>query len=56
MLAGVCGGLGEYANTDPVLFRLLWVFATIFTGIAPGILAYILAILIIPARPPENQA
>jgi phage shock protein C len=50
MLAGVCGGLGEYTDTDPVLIRLLWVLITIFTGFAPGIIAYLLAIVIIPRQ------
>lgn len=47
-LAGICGGLGEYWSIDPVLFRLLWVFLTVFTGFAPGILVYIIAIFIVP--------
>ncbi|MBD3164294.1 PspC domain-containing protein [Candidatus Woesearchaeota archaeon] len=49
MIAGVCGGLGEYADIDPTLVRLLWVIATIFTGGA-GILAYIIAWIIIPEK------
>jgi len=56
VLAGVCGGLGEYANVDPVIFRLIWVVATIFTGIVPGVLTYLLTIFIMPARPQAAQA
>ncbi len=48
---GVCGGIGEYLNIDPVIIRLLWVVLVIFGGI--GILAYLIAMLIIPKRP-EN--
>ncbi len=48
---GVCGGIGEYLNIDPVIIRWLWVVLVIFGGI--GILAYLIAMLIIPKRP-EN--
>jgi phage shock protein C len=46
ILAGVCGGFGQYFNLDSALVRLLWVFFTIFGG--SGILAYLVAIFIIP--------
>ena len=49
MLGGVCGGLGEYLNVDPTLIRLLWVVFSLVYGI--GILAYILAWIIVPERP-----
>jgi len=49
ILGGVCGGIGEYMGVDPVLVRLLWVvFAFAFGG---GILAYIIAWIIIPRNP-----
>jgi len=25
MVAGVCGGIGEYFNVDPTVIRLVWV-------------------------------
>jgi len=46
---GVCGGLGEYFGIDPVIIRLIWVVLVIFGG--TGILAYIIAIFIIPKKP-----
>lgn len=46
MIAGVCGGLAEYFDVDPVVIRLLWVAFTFFVG--SGILLYILACIIIP--------
>lgn len=49
ILAGVCSGLGDYFNIDPVIIRLLWLVLTIFGG--AGILIYIIAWIIIP----ENQ-
>jgi phage shock protein C len=51
VLAGICGGLGEYSNIDPVFIRLVWLLAVIFSGIIPGLAAYVIAIFIIPKRP-----
>ena len=47
ILGGVCGGLAEYLNLDPVLVRLLWVVMTIPTAGA-GFLAYIVLWLLLP--------
>ena len=46
VLAGVSSGLGAYFNLDPVLFRVLFVLAVIFTGI--GVLVYIILWIVIP--------
>ncbi|MFH1183623.1 MAG: PspC domain-containing protein [Chloroflexota bacterium] len=47
MIAGVCGGIGEFANMDPTIVRLLAVLLFFLTG--PGmIVAYIIMALIIP--------
>lgn len=47
MIAGVCGGIGEYLGVDPTVVRILWVLFTLISmGI--GILAYIIAWIIIP--------
>lgn len=47
VVGGVCGGLAEYLNLDPVLVRLLWVVMTIPTAGA-GVLAYIVLWLLLP--------
>ncbi len=47
MVAGVCGGIGEYLGIDPNVIRLIWVGVSIFT-VGTGIIAYLLAWLIIP--------
>ena len=48
-LAGVCGGVAEYFNVDATAIRLVWVIASIFFGaIIGGVLAYVVAWLIIP--------
>jgi phage shock protein PspC (stress-responsive transcriptional regulator) len=49
VVAGVCGGLGEYFGVDPVLFRVVLVVLTLFGGW--GLLLYLLGWLLIPDRP-----
>ena len=51
MLLGICGGLGEYFNADPVLIRVVYILASVFSGILPGIVAYFGLVLIVPRRP-----
>ena len=46
LLAGVCGGIGEFFGIDPTLVRLGWVLFCAMGG--SGILAYIIAAIIIP--------
>ncbi|MCL5409840.1 MAG: PspC domain-containing protein [Patescibacteria group bacterium] len=50
IIAGVFGGMGKYFNVDPTILRLVWVVMTVFTGLAPGLIVYILAAVIIPAE------
>jgi phage shock protein C len=49
MIAGVCGGLGEYLNLDPTILRIVAVLLIFAKGI--GALAYIVAWVIVPRRP-----
>ncbi len=49
-IAGVCGGIAEYYNQDPVFIRLLWIVFTIFT-VPVGIIAYILLWIFIKKYP-----
>ena len=49
MIAGVCGGLGEYLDIDPTFIRLLWILFILAGG--SGILAYIIAWIVIPQQP-----
>ena len=46
MVAGVCGGIGEYFSVDPTLVRLGFVALSFLAG--GGLLVYILATIIIP--------
>ena len=49
MICGVCGGIAEYFNIDPTLIRLAWVLFSLSAG--SGILAYIIAAIVIPDEP-----
>ena len=53
VFAGVCGGIGEFFGIDPVAVRLLWVLVSVFTGFVPGLIAYVLAALIMPPQHPH---
>lgn len=55
MLAGVCGGLGQYLEVDPTAVRLLVAFLVLITGCFPGILGYIVAWAIIPEAPAAGE-
>jgi len=48
VLAGVCGGVAEYFNTDPTLVRILYAVLTIFSAAFPGLLLYIIMLLLMP--------
>lgn len=48
MVAGVCSGLAEYINIDPTIVRLIWALVSLSGA---GILAYLIAAIIIPEKP-----
>ena len=50
-VAGLCGGLGEYFDVDPTLIRLLTVVLGLITAVVPLVIAYVIAWIIVPAKP-----
>lgn len=46
VIGGVCGGLGDYFDVDPVFVRILFVLLAVSTGI--GLVAYFVAWIIMP--------
>jgi phage shock protein C len=48
MIAGVCGGIGQYLGIDSTLIRILYPIVTFFTGIVPGLLLYTIMAFVIP--------
>ena len=49
ILAGVCGGIAEYFEVDPTLIRVVYAALSIFTTGFPGLLLYLILMLIMPA-------
>jgi phage shock protein PspC (stress-responsive transcriptional regulator) len=48
-IAGICGGLAEYFGVDATPIRLLWLILSILFGaVIGGLIAYVVAWLIIP--------
>jgi phage shock protein C len=52
-IAGVCAGLAEYFDLDITLVRVLWLVITLFTGIIFGVIAYIVAWIVMPEEPEQ---
>jgi phage shock protein C len=50
IIAGVCGGLAEYFNIDPVIVRVIAVILLIPGGL-PGIVPYTILWIIVPQKP-----
>lgn len=50
-IAGVCAGLAEYFDLDVTLVRVLWMVITFFSAIVFGIIAYIVAWIVMPEEP-----
>ena len=53
IFAGVIGGIGEYVEVDPTILRIVWLLIVVFTGFFPGMIAYILAMIIVPKQPKD---
>ena len=53
-IAGVCAGLGEYFELDPVFFRLFFLVSLLFGGI--GALVYLLLWVMVPEKPGSDGA
>ncbi len=54
IIAGVCGGIAEYFQIDPTLVRVVYAALTLFTAGFPGVILYIIMMLLMPQ--PEGQA
>jgi phage shock protein C len=50
MISGVCAGLGEFANIDPTIVRLLFFVGTIFSG-GMFFFVYLGMIFFVPEEP-----
>lgn len=50
MIAGVCGGIAEYFNIDPVIVRIIAVILLLPGGL-PGFLPYVVMWITVPQNP-----
>ncbi|MBP7119456.1 PspC domain-containing protein [Candidatus Woesebacteria bacterium] len=48
VLTGVMGGVAAYMGVDSTLLRLAWLLIVAFTGFVPGLVAYVIAAVVIP--------
>ena len=54
-IAGVCAGVARYLDVDPTFVRLLWL-TFIFVPPGIGVIAYIIAWIVMPKEPPRLEA
>ncbi len=50
MVAGVCAGIAEYFDIDPTLVRVCYAALSIFSAGFPGLLLYIILMIIMPQK------
>lgn len=50
MIAGVCGGIAEYFDIDPVLVRIIAVILLLPGGF-PGLIPYLILWVVVPEAP-----
>ena len=48
ILGGVCGGIAEYFDLDPLLVRIAYLLVSILSAAFPGVLVYIILWIVIP--------
>jgi phage shock protein PspC (stress-responsive transcriptional regulator) len=53
VIFGVCGGLGEYFETDPLIVRILFVVLSLVNG--AGIIAYLILAVVVPEDDKEKK-
>lgn len=49
VFAGVCGGIAEYLDFDPVMVRIAYAFLTLFTAFS-GLIFYFVLWLVMPEK------
>lgn len=54
IIGGVCGGIANYLNTDPVFIRLLFAALVLINGIS--LIAYIIAWIVMPMEKSEEKS
>lgn len=55
VLGGVCGGIAEYFDVDPTIVRVCYAALSFFAAGFPGILLYIVMLLLIPEKDSKDN-
>ena len=50
-VAGVFGGLGAYLHINSNLLRVVYAIVSVLTGLFPGVVLYLMMVVIIPPEP-----
>lgn len=48
IIGGVCGGIAEYFDVDPTVIRVAYALLSFFSAAFPGIVLYIILLVLIP--------
>ena len=48
ILAGICGGIAKYFDVDPTLIRVVYLILSLFSAGFPGLLLYIILMILMP--------
>ena len=48
ILGGVCGGIAEYFDVDPTVIRVAYALLSFVSAAFPGIVLYIILLVLIP--------
>lgn len=54
-IAGICSGIADIYKIDVTLVRLIFIFATVLTGIWPGVVTYLAAWYLVPEKESLQQ-
>ena len=55
VLMGVCGGLAEYLDMNPLGVRIAYILVSIFSAAFPGILVYFVLALMLKESPNDSE-
>ena len=53
IIGGVCGGIAEYFNIDPVIIRLIWIVLAIANS--AFLILYLIGLVLIPKKNDEDE-
>lgn len=54
LIAGVLGGVADYFSVDSTVVRIVWLITLGLTGFIPGIIVYLVALVLVPEKGSKN--